>query len=107
MEPVVKSSKKHPVDGLARFTFYLALLIFVWPTYADILVAGISAEKPVFVILFSLGCFSVALFPAIISLRRLMADRNLRGRGYIYAIFTILILNVTWMLAALLTSRRT
>jgi len=104
MEPVIKSSKKRPVDGLARFTFYLTLFIFVWPTYADMMVGAIHAKKPVFAILFSLGCFSVILFPAVISLRRLLTDRNLRGRGYIYAIFTILILHLTWMLAAL-TSR--
>jgi len=97
--------KKPPFDGLARFTFFLTLLVFVWPTHADMQFGLLAAKKPLNALLFSLGCYSLVLVPACLSFRRLLADKNLRGRGYLYATFVILLLNlplVYWAFTALL-----
>jgi hypothetical protein len=90
---------RRPIDGLARFTFYITLLIFVWPIHADMLVGLLSTKKLFYAVLFTLSCVTIILIPTIISFRRLFADPTLRGRGYIYSVFVILLISLAWMVA--------
>ncbi len=101
------SKMKRPSDLLSRIAFYLTLLIFVWPIHADLMVALLSSKKYGYAVLFSLGCVTLVLIPAIISLRRLLANPVLRGRGYIYATFAILAVMELWTLTAVISMANT
>ena len=84
--------KDLPSDPLAKTGFWLAVIIFFFPTHADVVfVAVLEAIDILPMFLFSACCLGVVAVPAILSARRVFSSEpKYSGRAYLIATFVLL-----------------
>lgn len=83
-------------DSYAIVAFWLAFLIMIVPTQADILAGFVLQKRFDLAGLLVLGCFAIVAVPYVRSLQRHWREPQVwSGRGYLIATTVILVLDLT------------
>ncbi len=90
-------------DWLATSSFWLALLIMIWPTEADILDSVFRAKRLGTAVLIFAVCFLIVAVPFFLSWGRVRRNPSVwTGRGYRIATVVILSINLFWFCTILI-----
>ena len=97
-EIVTTGSSSRRRDWYAIVAFWLAFLIMIAPTQADLLAMLVPQKRFDLAALVALSCFAIVAIPYRRSLLRHLREPQIwSGRGYLIAMSVILILDVVFM----------